>query len=307
MKIIIAGGSGYLGNILAQFYKTKAHEVIILSRNSSAATGNVRTVQWDGKTTGVWVNELEGADMLVNLAGKNVNCRYTEKNKKEILESRLNATRVLGEAIQGLRTPPALWIQSSSATIYRYSEDKMMTEEDGQRGMGFSEMVCQRWEKLFTEIDVPRTRKVILRTGIVLGRKDGALPRLVNLVKLGLGGKQGHGRQYVSWIHERDFVSLVEWVRVHPVVTGIFNGTAPQPVMNKNFMAQLRHEFRMSFGLPAQRWLLGLGALIIGTETELILKSRKVYPQRLLDNGFVFEFPDLKSALVDLCQQEEIS
>lgn len=307
MKIILAGGSGYLGHLLAQFYKTKAREIIILSRNSKPAVENIRTVHWDGKTMGEWADELEGADVLINLAGKNVNCRYTEKNKKEILDSRIDATRVLGEAVQKLRVPPALWIQSSSATIYHYSEDKMMTEENGQRGMGFSEMVCQRWEKSFTAINLSQTRKVILRTGIVLGRTDGALPRLINLVKMGFGGKQGHGRQYTSWIHERDIVNIVEWLRIHPTATGVFNSTAPQPVTNKSFMKALRHEFKIPFGLPVQRWLLALGAFIIGTETELILKSRKVYPQRLLDNGFVFEFPDLKSALVDLCQLEEIS
>lgn len=214
---------------------------------------------------------------------------------------------VLGEAIQTLRRPPALWIQSASATIYRDSQDKLMTERDSIYGIGFSEMICRRWERAFTELKTPQTRKVILRISFVLGRRDGPLPRLINLAKLGVGGKQGHGRQYVSWLHERDMAGVVEWVRLHPAITGVINCTAPQPVTNKDFMKLLRDEFRRPFGLPLPQWFLEFGAFIIRTETELVLKSRKVYPQRLLDNGFVFEFPDLKSALVDLCQREEIS
>lgn len=307
MKIILAGGTGYIGHILTEFYKNSAREIIILSRHSRPAVGNVRTVSWDGKTLGDWAQELEGADMLINLNGKNVNCRYTEKNKKELIDSRINSVLALGEAIQTLRRPPALWIQSASATIYRDAQDKLMTEEDGLYGIGFSEMICRRWERAFNELKTPQTRKVMLRISFVLGRREGALPRLINLAKLGVGGKQGHGRQYVSWLHERDMAGVVEWVRVHPAITGVINCTAPQPVTNKDFMKQLRGEVKRPFGLPLPQWLLEFGAFIIRTETELVLKNRKVYPQRLLDNGFVFEFPDLKSALVDLCQREEIS
>jgi uncharacterized protein len=307
MKIVIAGGSGYLGKQLCDFYQSEADEIIVLSRSSAPTHGKVKTVLWDAKTIGTWMHELEGADMLINLVGKNVNCRYTERNKNEILSSRLDSTRVLGEAVKKLKTPPVVWIQSSSVTIYRDSRDMVMTEANGIRGFNFSELVCIRWEKLFDSLELPGTRKIILRTGIVLGTSDSALPRLMNLVKFGLGGQQGDGQQFVSWIHEKDVLNTIEWLRTHGDESGIYNCTAPHSVTNRNFMATLRSIMRMPFGLPTPAFLLVVGSFIIRTEPELVLKSRKVYPQRLLDNGFVFEFPDLTSALVDLCQHEKRS
>ena len=303
MKIVIAGGSGYLGKIIARYYNASTNEIIILSRKPNPSVGNTKTVCWDGKTLGAWVPELENADVLINLAGKNVNCRYTAKNKKEILSSRVNATKVLGEAVRLVKHPPALWIQGSSATIYRESRDLMMNE-NGQRGIGFSEMVCRHWEKAFEQVALPHTRKITLRIGIVLGASDSALPRLINLVKIGFGGRQGDGQQFMSWVHENDVANVIEWLRTHPLQNGIYNCTSPRLVKNATFMSTLQHVLAMPFGIPIPRWLLAIGAFVIGTETELVLKSRKVYPQRLLDNGFVFEFPDLKSALVDLCQRE---
>jgi hypothetical protein len=305
MKIVIAGGSGYLGKLLARFYQSTA-TITILSRNNAKSIGNIRFVSWDTVTLGDWVKELEDSDMLVNLAGKSVNCRYNEKNKPEILSSRLDPTKILGEAIQLLKLPPRLWIQSSSATIYRHSEDVLMTEEGGEIGEGFSVDVCRKWEATFNRIVLPATRKVILRTGIVLGKEDGAMPRFVKLAGTGVT-QLGNGRQFVSWLHERDFANAVEWIRTRPDVDGIFNCTSPAPVANATFMKALRSQLQIPLGFAIPRWMLAAGALIIGTETELILKSRKVYPQRLLDNGFVFEFPDLKSALVDLCQREKRS
>lgn len=303
MKIILAGGSGFIGQVLCDFYRDTATEIIILSRRVEKTTAPIRMVAWDACTVGTWVNELENADMLINLTGKNVNCRYTDQNRAEILRSRIDSTSALGAAVQKLKSPPPLWIQSSSATIYRDSRDLLMTEEGGIKGTGFSEMVCVEWEKAFESIILPRTRKVLLRTSIVLGPTDSAMPRLMNLVKFGLGGHQGSGQQFMSWIHEQDVVNVIEWLRKHPTASGIFNCTSPEPVTNNAFMRTLRQEMDVSFGLPAPEFLLALGAKIIGTETELVLKSRKVYPQRLLDNGFVFEFPDLKSAIVDLCQR----
>lgn len=306
MKIVIAGGSGYLGNVLARYYQSKASEIVILSRRTGRQVENLRFVYWDAVSVGDWVNELEGADMLVNLTGKNVNCRYDEKNKSEIMSSRVASTKVLGEAIQLLKDPPRLWIQSSSATIYRHSEDKLMTEKEGEIGEGFSVGVCRAWEATFNGIHLPVIRKVILRTGIVLGKSDGAMPRLVNLARAGVA-KLGDGRQFVSWLHERDFANAVEWIRMHPEAEGTFNCTSPDPTTNSDFMNALRSQLHVPLKLTLPKWALKIGAFIIGTETELILKSRKVYPQRLLDNGFVFEFPDLKSALRDLCQREKRS
>lgn len=307
MKIILAGGSGFIGQVLCDFYKDIASEIIILSRRVEKKEAPIRMVEWDACNVGTWAKELENADLLINLTGKNVNCRYTEQNKTEILSSRIDSTLTLGAAVQQLKSPPPLWIQSSSATIYRDSRDLLMTEQEGIKGSGFSEMVCIEWEKAFESIALPRTRKVLLRTSIVLGPTDSAMPRLLNLVKFGLGGHQGNGQQFMSWIHERDVVNVIEWLRKHPSASGIFNCTAPQPVANDTFMRTLRQEMNIPFGLPAPEFLLSLGAKIIGTETELVLKSRKVYPQRLLDNGFVFEFPDLKSAIVDLCQRAKKS
>jgi uncharacterized protein len=307
MKIVLAGGSGYLGNVLSAFYQDKATEIVILSRQAEKRSSPVRIVTWDARTLGGWIDAIEGADLLINLTGKNVNCRYTKKNRNEILRSRIDATLVLGEAVTALNSPPPVWIQSSSATIYRDSHEMLMTERNGVIGTGFSENVCVEWERAFEALRLPETRKICLRTGIVLGRSDGAMPRLMNLVKFGLGGQQGNGQQFVSWIHERDFIDAVEWLRTQPNESGIYNCTAPQPVTNAEFMRALRSEINAPFGLPTPAAALSVGALIIGTEPELVLKSRKVYPQRLLDNGFVFEFPDLKSALVDLCQRAKRS
>jgi len=299
MKIVLAGGSGFIGKILIDTFKAQA-DIVVLTRGKNRTHENINYVHWDGKRIGSWTEALNGADVLINLTGKNVNCRYTEKNKAEILNSRLESTRVLGTAIDQMRNPPSLWIQASSATIYRHSEELLMTEKNGELGNDFSEQVCLQWEGMFNRQLLPFTRKVLLRTGIVLGTSDSALPRLINLVKTGLGGKQGNGKQFVSWIHERDVAHIINWIVKNKEAAGVYNVVAPQPLTNQDFMKTLRKTWNVPFGLPAPAWLLTLGAWIIGTETELILKSRKVYPQRLLDEGFVFEFPDLKSALEDL-------
>src|SRR6201992_1909673 len=200
-KIILAGGSGYLGRVLTEYYRDKADEIVILSRGAQSWDGNVHTITWDGHTAGRWTAELVNADMLINLCGKNVNCRYTEKNKAEIFRSRLEPTEILGEVIRDLYEPPKLWINLSSATIYRHAEDRPQDEEIGEHGEGFSVDVCEAWEYAFNKYDTPKTRKIALRMGIVLGRGGSVFPRLLNLVKMGMGGQQGNGQQYVSWVH----------------------------------------------------------------------------------------------------------
>lgn len=296
-KIILAGGNGYLGTVLADHFKTLAEEVIILARHPKTAESNIRTLVWDGKTEGDWVNELENADLLVNLCGKNVNCRYNEKNKREILDSRINPTNLLNRVIAKLEHPPKLWINSASATIYRHAEDRPQTETDGEIGEGFSVDICKAWEKAFFETDIPRVRKVALRIGIVFGKSDAVFPRLLNLVKIGFGGKQGNGRQMVSWIHEQDVVGIVEWLLEHPEIKGVLNATAPNPVTNAEQMHIIRKAYGMPFGLPAPAWLLAIGSVVIGTEPELILKSRWVLPKRLLETGYVFKYPGMKEAV----------
>ena len=299
-KIILAGGNGYMGGVFADYYKELAHEIIILSRQPKQSKDNIRTLVWDGKTEGDWIKELEGAELLINLCGKNVNCRYTTKNKDEIFASRLLPTALLGKVIAKLANPPKLWINMSSATIYRHAEDRPQDEETGEIGYGFSIDVCKSWEKTFFDTDTPHTRKIALRMGIVLGSSDGAFPRLLNLVKLGMGGKQGNGEQYISLVHEQDAVACTEFLLTHDDITGAVNCTAPQPVKNKDFMSALRKAWGIPFGLPAPAWLLQIGLAIIGSEMELILKSRWVMSKRLIDAGYQFQFNEVEYAIDDI-------
>lgn len=299
-KIVLAGGSGCIGKALAKHYSSNADEVVILSRSHAKTTGNIRYVPWDARQPDTWIQELEGASLLVNLTGKNVNCRYTQANRKEILMSRLDSTHILGEVIKSLAHPPRLWVQCASATIYRHAEDHPMDEEHGEIGEGFSVDVCRRWESAFQEQEVPGTRKVLLRIGIVLSNDDGAFPRLLKMTKYGLGGKQGNGKQYVSWIHIYDVVRIISWLYKHKNAGGIYNCTSPIPVTNQYMMKALRSACHVSMGLPAPAWLLEAGAWLIGTETELVLKSRWVKPVRLLQEGYIFQFPAIENAFVDL-------
>ena len=304
-KIVLAGGSGYLGTVLAGHFRLLAKKVIVLSRTPEPADGNIQTVTWDGQHQADWEQHLEGADLLVNLCGKNVNCRYTEKNKQEILLSRTTPTLLLGKTIQALQHPPALWINVTSATIYRHAEDRAQDEETGETGYGFSIDICRRWEEAFFQSPTPSTRKIALRMGIVLGRQDGVFPRLLNLVKWGIGGQQGDGTQYISWIHQQDAGRCIEWLTDHTDQSGIINCTAPEAIRNRDFMAILRQAYGMPVGVPAPAWLLEIGAAFIGTETELILKSRWVSPKRLLDAGFSFHYPAASNAVHDLLSVRE--
>ncbi|SDJ70225.1 hypothetical protein SAMN04487898_10437 [Pedobacter sp. ok626] len=299
-KIILAGGNGYLGGVLAQYYRNLATEIIILSRKTAPIDGNVKTIVWNGLDEGEWESTLEGADLLVNLCGKNVNCRYTEKNRKEIITSRINPTMLLGRTIAKMQSPPQLWINITSATIYRHAEDHAQDEEMGEIGYGFSIDVCRQWEQTFFETNTPNTRKIALRMGIVLGKSDGAFPRLLNLVKFGLGGRQGDGQQYVSWIHEQDAAKCTEWLMEHKELNGAINCTSPEAVKNTELMKSIRTAYGIPLGLPSPAWLLELGAMFIGTETELILKSRWVAPKRLVDSGYTFIFPKAEHAIKDI-------
>ena len=302
-KIILAGGNGYLGNVLAEFYRPLASEIIILSRKAGASNGNVRTLIWDGKNEGDWATELENSDLLINLCGKNVNCRYNTKNKQAILDSRIDPTGLLGKVIAKLKHPPGLWINAASATIYRHAEDRPQDEFTGEIGEGFSVDICKAWESLFFSFETPKTRKVALRIGIVFGKSDGVFPRLLNLAKIGLGGQQGNGRQYVSWIHEQDLAAITDWLLDHPGIDGAINAVSPMPIQNAAQMQIIRQVYGMPFGLPAPEWLLKIGSVVIGTETELILKSRWVLPKRLLDGGFKFKYPGMKEAVEECLEK----
>jgi len=299
-KIVLAGGNGYLGGVLAKHFSSIADEVIILSRKPKAIEGNIKTILWDGKTEGNWVNNLNGASLMVNLCGKNVNCRYNDKNRQEIINSRVLPTNLLNRVIEQLERPPLLWINITSATIYRHAEDQAQDEITGEIGYGFSIDVCKIWEETFFQVTNPKTRKIALRLGIVLGRKDGAFPRLLNLVRLGMGGKQGDGMQYVSWIHEQDVALSIEWLLNQKEIKGVVNCTAPDAIKNNELMKSLRKAYGVPFGLPAPAWLLEIGAKIIGTETELILKSRWVKPSVLLNSGFKFQYGFIDNAIHDI-------
>lgn len=308
-KIILAGGTGFMGQELIGYFG-KENDIIVLTRQQLHAANNrnrydqlteadllrTRYVRWDGQRPDQWAQHLEGADILINLAGKSVNCRYTPRNKKEILDSRLHATRAIGQAIRACQQPPKLWINASSATIYRHAEDRAQDEFTGETGAGFSVDVCQQWEKAFFDETVPGTRQVALRMAITLGA-GGVLIPYFNLLKYGCGGRQGSGKQMFSWVHIEDTCRMMEWIYTHHELNGVFNCAAPGPVTNAVLMATLRELTGTRVGLPAYRWMLQCGAALIGTETELVLKSRWVVPTRILSTGFRFTYPELKEAL----------
>ena len=299
-KIIIAGGTGFLGQVIINHLRDRFYDFIVLSRSKHGYVDGVKYLKWDGESIGSWAKELEKCYTVINLTGKSVNCRYNRKNKRIILESRVNATRALGKAIKECSVPPAVWINTASATIYRHSIDKEMDEYTGEIGSGFSVDVCNAWEKEFNQVTTPNTRKVCLRTSMVLGKAGGVLPVMHNLARVGLGGKQGSGEQFVSWIHEEDFVRSIEWIIDKPHLAGTFNCTAPVPITNAEFTTEIRKRSGRKFGLNASKWMLEAGAVIMRTESELILKSRRVIPTRISESGFQFRFPTIEHALNNL-------
>ncbi|GAA0524575.1 TIGR01777 family oxidoreductase [Chitinophaga japonensis] len=298
-KIVIAGGTGFIGQEMIAHFGSR-NDLVILTRHPQRNSGRTRYVYWDAETLHGWETLLEGADLLINLAGKSVNCRYNDRNKKEIFDSRTNATAVLGQAILTLARPPRLWINAASATIYRHAEDRPMDEFNGEIENDFSVQVCKRWEQTFNAITLPHTRKVILRIAVTLGARGGVMGPYLNLVKYGLGGRQGHGRQMFSWVHITDLCRMIAWLYEQPQLEGVFNCSAPHPVNNRTFMRTLRQASGHVFGLPAPAWLLALGACVIGTETELLLKSRWVLPTRITQAGFTFRYPHLQEALEEI-------
>jgi len=309
-KIILAGGSGFLGNALANYLDARGMEVVILTRSPKQRAGSTREVRWDGESVGDWLQELEGVKALVNLAGISVNCRYHERNRKLMLDSRLNSTRVLGEAIARCTKPPPVWLNSSTATIYKHTFGPAWDEMGEIGGCAeakdiFSVHVATEWERVFDEANTPRTRKVALRSAMVLGHgSNSVLPNLLRLTRVGLGGSLAGGRQFVSWIHEEDFCRAVEWIIDHENLSGAVNLTAPNPVTNAEFMATIRKACRAPFGLSAKRWMLEVGAFFMRTETELIIKSRRVVPGKLLASGFTFRHPQLLPAIEHLVARQ---
>lgn len=298
-KLIIAAGTGFLGQVLIAHFKDKFDEIVILTRGKSKIIDSIKYVNWDAKTLTCWENELENASVLINLAGKSVDCRYTETNKKEIYDSRIDSTKILNEAVLNCKNPPKHWLNSSTSTIYRFSLDKKMDEVNGEIGNDFSMNIAKSWEKAFFETNTLKTLKTALRTSIVLGKNGGAFVPIKMLTKFGLGGKQGKGNQFISWIHEKDFARAIEFV-IEKELTEVVNIVSPNPVRNYDFMKTLREMIGVPFGIPTNKFLLEIGSFFIRTETELVLKSRNVIPKRLQENGFKFQYDTLEKAFKNL-------
>jgi len=301
-KIVIAGGNGFLGRHLARHFQKLGYRVVTISRTPASLPNHL---PWDARTIGPWAAELEGAAALINMAGRTVDCRYTKANKREIMASRVESTQVLGAAIAACQRPPRVWLNSSTATIYAHTagEQPANTETNSTLGAGFSEQVAQAWEAAFWATEVLHTRRVALRTSVVFGADGGAFPILAKLAKRGLCSPQGNGMQWISWLHIEDFCRAVEFLLTNTTQTGAFNVCAPRPLLNHDFNALLARELRPWLRLPQPKWLLELGAFLLRTETELLLKSRKVVPQRLLDLGFTFHYPTCGPAVTQLLAQ----
>lgn len=311
LRIVIPGGSGQVGTVLARAFTRRSHDVVVLSRHPEKSPW--RSVVWDAATLGNWAREIDGADVVINLAGRNVNCRYTPANRTAIMESRVQSTRVVGRAIAQAARPPRVWLQASTATIYAHRFDAANDEATGIIGGNepdappswrFSIEVARAWESELDRAEVGSTRKVALRSAMIMSPdRGGIFDQLVKLVRRGLGGKAAGGRQFVSWIHEEDFVRSVSWLIDHEDVAGAVNVASPAPLAYAEFMRALRDSAHVRIGLPAMRWMLELGALLMRTETELVLKSRRVIPGRMQQLGFQFVYPTWPEAAHELVRR----
>lgn len=311
MKIVIPGGTGDIGVFLQQQLTLLGHEVVVLSRRKDGATEQgCRRVQWDGKTIGAWAAEIDGCDVVLNLAGRTVNCRYTDENRQQMMDSRVDSTRVVGQAISAAANPPKVWLQMSTATIYDHRFDAGNDETSGWIDAGISSYpdswkysvgIAKAWEQQQELAVTPSTRQIALRSAMVMHPTPQSIfGVLSNLVKLRLGGTIAGGQQYISWIHETDFLAAILFLIESESMDGAVNVSSPNPLPQKEFMATLRSAWNVSFGLPATKWMAQIGAVVMRTETELILKSRRVVPGRLVDAGFEFLFPDWDDAAKEL-------
>lgn len=300
--VVIFGANGFLGRYLSRHFTRQGREVVAVGRRREGWSGDGMFLEWDGRTLGPWALALEGAGLVINLSGRSVDCRYHEANRREILESRVDATRIIGEAIKACRIPPKVWMNASTATWYRHAEDRPQDEWTGEPGEGFSVGVARQWEQAFFDAEAPgETRKLALRIGMVLANEpDTVFDVLRKLTRRGLGGRMGDGRQRVSWIHMDDLLAAIDRLEADPLADGVFNLTAPMAPTNREMMTRYRELLGMPLGLPASRWMLKVGAVLMGTETELVLKSRWVFPRRLNDDGFRWRWPEMGPALADL-------
>jgi len=305
-RLVVAGGSGYLGKLLKEHFQQRGWSVTVLTRSTDRLGAGF--IHWDGRTLGAWTACLEGADALINLAGRSVNCRYHARNRREMMDSRIHTTRVLGEAVAQCRVPPKVWLNSSTATIYKHTSGPAW-DETGEIGWTpaakdeFSVQIATEWERAFDEAPATNTRRIKLRTAMVLSRdpdQNNAFTALHRLARFGLGGRMGSGRQYVSWIHERDFCRALEFLIEHEDINGPVNIAAPDPRSNAEMMRLFRKYCGMPIGLPAAQWMLEIGAFFLRTETELIIKSRWVVSSKLPKAGFRFLLNNFECAIEDL-------
>lgn len=312
MKVVIGGGTGQVGSILSRAFLAKGWDVVVLSRFGKS---DAHVVNWDGRSVGDWVQEIDGCDAVINLAGRSVNCRYTDKNMKAMMDSRVDSAKIMGKAISMAKKPPRVWLQMSTATIYAHRFDAPNDEKSGliggtEKGVpdywSFSIEIAKAWEKAQAEASTPATRKVAMRTAMVMSPdKDGIFDMLLRLTRFGLGGTIGGGRQFVSWIHELDFVRCVEYLLERDNFSGPVNLCAPQPLPQSEFMGVLRKVWGTPIGLPATKLMAEIGAFFLRTDTELLFKSRRVMPGRLLAEGFEFRYPDWPSAASELVRRRK--
>lgn len=297
-RIVIAGGSGFIGSALATRFVGRGHDIVVLTRNASARTDGVREVAWNGRTTAPWMKELDGAAAVINVAGKSVNSRHTESNRREIIASRVESVHAVADAIGASDTPVPVWVQASAVGIYGNAGDRLC-DESAPRGTDFMAQVCQQWEDAFRSAITPSTRGVVLRFGVVLGREGGALPMLARLARLGLGGTVGSGRQYISWIHRDDMIAVVERA-IASRMTGPYNASNHVPETNAVFMKRLRAVVHRPWSPPAPAFAVKLGSYVIGVEPSVALDGQRCVPRRLDEEGFTFAHEDLGKSLKGL-------
>jgi uncharacterized protein len=299
MKIILAGGSGFIGQSLAPFLVSKNYEVVVLTRGRSDHHGSIREAHWDGKTLGEWTQFVNGALALVNLTGRSINTRHTAEHRREIIDSRVDSVRILGEAVGQCPQPPQVFVQIAGIGIYG-DRGEHICDESTPPGDDFVSEVCRKWETAFDSVDAPQTRKVLLRLGVVLGRNGGFLQVLGRLTRWFLGGHVASGRQYLSWIHLADLSQMILQAIEREDLVGTFNATAPNPVTNAQFMRELRRALHRPWSPPVPEFAARIGSWLIGTEASLALVSQRCVPKGMLERHFNFEFPNLREALSNI-------
>ena len=297
LKVIITGGSGFLGEIIAQHFINKKYQVTIISRSKPSFSLPIEWAKWDGETLGEWVKTMDGSDILINLAGKSVNCRYTPKAKEELMYSRVNSTKVIGEAFNIISSPPKIWFNASSATIF--ANNGKRSGENEIQGEGFSSDICRAWEKALYSVETPLTRKIALRLGLVMDEKGDLISYFKNIIKTGFGGPMGSGEQHISWLHYKDLLAAIDFM-IDSSIDEPINLVSPTPTKNKDFMKAFRSQMKFPIGIPNASWMVKLGAAVVGTEAELVLYDRQVIPEKLVSEGFQFKFDEIKKALKDL-------